>query len=89
MLLIGSLSSNPKKIWSFLKTIGGGHLNEIISLPGETWVNHLSAVNQSDPSQVYGDMTHVNNIKNSVNALLTNSDREPYRDLLNDPLGKK
>ena len=37
---------------------------------------------------VTGDMTHVNNIKNSVNALLTNSDREPYCDLLNAPFGK-
>ena len=37
---------------------------------------------------MYGDMTHVNNIKNSVNALLTNSEREPYRDLLNAHFGK-
>ena len=31
-------------------------------------------------------MTHVNNIKHAVNALLTN--REPYCDLLNAPFGK-
>ena len=64
-----SLSSNPKKLWSFVMSIGGGHLNEINPLLGETWVNHFSALSQSDPPQVYGDVPHVNNINNSVNAL--------------------
>ena len=57
--MLESLSSNPKNFWSFL--------NEINPLSGD---KSLIGSYQSDPSQVYDDVTHVNNIKNSVHALL-------------------